>query len=86
MKLVQEINCRIEELTPEHQIMIVRLINSLASHRNNEIAINKVMRKIQALTTWLGLIEWNKMLGGRHVKENQDVNKFLTIIGTSEEQ
>ena len=32
MKLVQEINCRIEELTPEHQIMIVRLINSLASH------------------------------------------------------
>ena len=32
MKLVQEINCRIEELTPEHQLMIVRLINSLASH------------------------------------------------------
>jgi len=32
MKLVQEINCRIEELTPEHQIKIVRLINSLASH------------------------------------------------------
>lgn len=32
MKLIQEINCRIEELTPEHQIMIVRLINSLASH------------------------------------------------------
>ena len=32
MKLVQEINCRIEELTPEHQIIIVRVINSLASH------------------------------------------------------
>ena len=32
LKLVQEINCRIEELTPEHQIIIVRLINSLASH------------------------------------------------------
>ena len=32
MKLVQEINCRIEELTPEHQLMIVQLINSLASH------------------------------------------------------
>ncbi len=35
MQLVQGINCRIEELTPEHQIMIVRLINSLASHGYN---------------------------------------------------
>ena len=77
MKLVQEINCRIEELTPEHQIMIVRLINSLASHRNNEIAITKVMRKIKALRTWLSLTEWNEMLGGRHVKKNQDINEFL---------
>ena len=77
MKLVQEINCRIEELTPEHQIMIVRLINSLVSHRNNEIAINKVMRKIKALRTWLSLTEWNQKLGGRHVKENQDINEFL---------
>ena len=77
MKLVKEINCRIEELTPEHQIMIVRLINSLASHRNNEMAINKVMRKIKALMTWLSLTEWNEMLGGRHVKENQDINEFL---------
>jgi hypothetical protein len=27
--------------------------------------------------TWLSLTEWNKMLGGRHVKENQDINEFL---------
>ena len=50
MKLVQEINCRIEELTPEHQIMIVRLINSLASHgydyqRKVIQGIEKVERK-----------------------------------------
>jgi len=29
---IQEINCRIDELTPEQQIGIVRLINMIASH------------------------------------------------------
>ncbi len=77
MATIQEINCRIDELTPEQQIDIVRLINTIASHRNSELEIRKVMRKIVALRSWLSLRKWNDKLGGRHARENQDINEFL---------
>ena len=79
MATIQEINCRIDELTPEQQIDIVRLINTIASHRNSELEIRKVMRKIVALRSWLSLRQWNDSQGpvGRHARENQDINEFL---------
>ena len=42
---IQGINCRIDELTPEHQLEIVRLINSLASHGNNKLELFKFKKK-----------------------------------------